>query len=402
MRHIRQTLLTLIAVLLVATSGAVGQEAAGQKEPLAIIHGPYLQQLTESSVMIVWLTSEESVSWIEYGDASNLRSFPTYGSVVRTARASRHGLIDADTRLHRILIEGLEPGQEYRYRAFSKQVAELKPYEVTFGESVVSDIYSFTTLDRAKESFSFTVLSDIHEDAERLDAKLRAISWDTVDLMFYTGDSIHYYDDDAQIFDGFLDVSVDNFASETPLIQVRGNHETRGKYARALYDFFPTTSGEYYYSFDHGPVHFIVLDSGADKEDAHPVYAGLVDFDEYRREQAEWLAADLGGAAAQEATFVVALFHIPPYGTRDAHGTLHVREMWNEIFNEAGVDLVLNGHTHRFARHDPEEGEHAYPIVITGQANTTRVDVSAGEMVVTVTDEDGAVVDSFSIAAKRR
>ncbi len=397
MRHVRPTLLTLIAMLLVAATGA-----AGQQERPAIAHGPYLQQLTESSVMIVWVTSDQSVSWVEYGDASNLGSFPTYGSVVRTARPSRHGLIDADTTLHQVLIEGLEPGQEYRYRAFSKQVVELKPYEVTFGASVVSEVYSFTTLDRAKESFSFAVLSDIHEDAERLDAKLRAISWDAVDLMFYTGDSIHYYEDDAQIFDGFLDVSVDNFAGETPLVLVRGNHETRGKYARALYDFFPTTSGEYYYSFNHGPVHFVVLDSGEDKEDAHPVYAGLVDFDEYRRQQAEWLAADLGSAAAQEATFVVALFHIPPYGTRDAHGTLHVREMWNEIFNEAGVDLVLNGHTHRFARHDPEEGEHAYPIVITGQANTTRVDVTAGELLVTVTDEDGAVVDSFSIAAKRR
>jgi predicted phosphodiesterase len=397
MRHFRKTSLTLIAMLLVATT-----LAASPQEGLAIAHGPYLQQLTESSLMIVWLTSEASVSWVEYGDASNLRSFPTYGSVVRTARASTHGLIDADTKLHRILIEGLEPGQEYRYRAFSKQVVDLKPYEVTFGESVVSEVYSFTTLDRAKESFSFTVLSDIHEDAERLDAKLQAISWDAVDLMFYTGDSIHYYEDDSQIFDGFLDISVDNFASETPLIQVRGNHETRGKYARALYDFFPTASGKYYFSFNHGPVHFVVLDSGEDKKDTHPVYAGLVDFDEYRRQQAEWLAEDLRTEAAQQAAFVVALFHIPPYGTRDAHGTLHVRQMWNEILNEAGVDLVLNGHTHRFARHDPEEGEHAYPIVITGQSNTTRVDVSPGALLVTVSDEDGAVVDSFSIAAKRR
>ncbi len=59
--------------------------------------------------------------------------------------------------------------------------------------------------------------------------------------MFYTGDSIHYYDD-AQIFDGFLDASIDNFARETPLVLVRGNHETQGKYARAFYDLFPTTS----------------------------------------------------------------------------------------------------------------------------------------------------------------
>jgi len=397
MRDIRTTSLIVTAMFLLAASGA-----ASQGEGLAITHGPYLQQLTETSVMIVWLTNQESVSWVEYGDGSNLRSFPTYGSVVETAQPSRHGLVEAGTELHRVVIDGLEPGHEYRYRAFSKHIAEFEPYEVTFGESVVSDVFGFTTLDPAKESFSFASISDIHEDAERLDAKLQAISWDAIDLMFYNGDSIHYYEDDAQIFDGFLDVSVDNFAAEVPLIQVRGNHETRGRYARDFYKYFPTTSGEYYFSFDHGPVHFVVLDTGEDKEDTHPVYAGLVDFDGYRRQQAEWLAEDLRSEAAREATFIVAVFHIPPYGTRDGHGALHVREMWGEILNEAGVDLVINGHTHRFARHDPQEGEHAYPIVITGQENTARVDVSARKMSVTVTDEDGTVVDSFSITARQR
>ena len=53
------------------------------------------------------------------------------------------------------------------------------------------------------------------------------------------------------------------------------------------------------------------------------MYAGLVDFDEYRRQQAEWLATDLGSATAQEATFVVALFHIPPYGTWDVRAISH-------------------------------------------------------------------------------
>ncbi|MGD8330295.1 MAG: metallophosphoesterase family protein [Acidobacteriota bacterium] len=390
----------LVAALLFVATATTG--TATPQEGLAIVHGPYLQQLTESSVMIVWLTNEPAVSWVEYGDGSNLRSFPTYGSVVRTARPSHHGLIDADATLHRVLLEELEPGQQVRYRVFSKQVVALQPYEVTFGDSVVSDVYSFTTLDPAKEAFSFVAVSDIHEDAARLDAKLQAIDWDAVDLVFYNGDSIDYYDDDAQIFDGFLDVSVEDFASETPLIEVRGNHETRGKYARRFYDLFPTTSGEFYFSFDHGPVHFVVLDSGEDKEDDHPVYAGLVDFDAYRQEQAAWLAEDLAGAAAQRATFVVALFHIPPYGSGDAHGTLHVREMWNEILNEAGVDLVINGHTHRFARLDPQDGEHDYPIVITGRESTARVDVSAQELRVIVTDEEGAVVDSFSVAARSR
>jgi len=377
-------------------------QQTGADQGLSISHGPYLQQSTETSVTIIWFTNQKSVSWVEYGKADNLSSFPTYGSVVKTARNSQQGLIDANTRFHKITISGLEPGGEYRYRVFSKEILEFRPYEVTFGSTVASDVLSFSTLDPGKEAFSFVALTDIHGDAERLDAKLDAISWEDVDMVFYTGDSVDYFEDAVGIFDGFLDTSVAHFAGRVPLMFVRGNHETRGSFARDLADYFPTTTGKYYFSFDHGPVHFIVLDTGEDKEDSAPVYAGLVDFDAFRREQAEWLAAEMKTEAFQRAAFRVAIFHIPPYGTRDAHGTLHVREMWNELLNEAGVDLVLNGHTHRFARLDPTEGEHLYPIVIAGKEHTTRVDVSGAELRVTITDEDGQVVDSFVLAAKGR
>ncbi len=376
--------------------------ALATEEGLAISHGPYLQQLTETSVTIIWFTNQKSVSWVEYGKADNLSSFPTYGSVVKTARNSRQGLIDANTSFHKISISGLEPGGEYRYRVFSKEILEFRPYEVTFGSTIAGDVLSFSTLDPSLEAFSFVALTDIHGDAERLDAKLEAISWEGVDLVFYTGDSVDYFEDEAEIFGGFLDTSVAHFASRVPLMFVRGNHETRGSFARELAAYFPTTTGNYYFSFDHGPVHFILLDTGEDKEDSAPVYAGLVDFDAFRREQAVWLAAEMQTEAFQGAAFRIAIFHIPPYGTRDAHGTLHVREMWNELLNEAGVDLVLNGHTHRFARLDPTEGENLYPIVIAGKEHTTRVDVSGEELRVTITDEDGQVVDSFVLAARDR
>ena len=52
---------------------------------------------------------------------------------------------------------------------------------------------------------------------------------------------------------------------------------------------------KYYYSFNHGPVHIIVLDTGEDKADSHPVYAGLADFDKYRDSQAEWLKSNESG-----------------------------------------------------------------------------------------------------------
>jgi predicted phosphodiesterase len=380
----------------------LGANANAQDEELEITHGPYLQQVTDSSAMVVWITNLEATSWVEYGTGSNLRSFPTYGSVAQTARNSRHGLVDAYATLHRILISDLEPGSEYRYRIFSKSVQGFRPYEVTFGGTIASEVFQFATLDADKESFSFTMLSDIHGDTTRLDSMLGQVSWDDVDLMFYNGDVIDYYEDESQIVDGFLDVSVEHFAKEIPLVLVRGNHETRGRYARRWIEHFPTVSGRFYYSFDHGPVHFVILDSGEDKEDSHPVYWGLADFDRYRAEQAEWLRREVNSEAFANAVFRVVLFHIPTFGTRDAHGVLHVREMWNEILNDANVDLVLNGHTHRFMHRESTEGENLYPMVVSGTNTLTRVDVSLDSMSITVTSTDGEVVESFSIPVRGR
>jgi hypothetical protein len=220
--------------------------------------------------------------------------------------------------------------------------------------------------------------------------------------MFYNGDVIDYYEDESQILDGFLDVSVNCFASEIPLVLIRGNHETRGRYARRWIEHFPTASGRFYYSFDHGPVHFVILDSGEDKEDSHPVYWGLADFDRYRAEQAEWLRNEVNSEAFTDAPFRIVLFHIPTFGAGDAHGTLHVRSMWNDILNDAGVDLVLNGHTHRYMHREPTEGENLYPMLVSGTNTLTRVEVSADSLSVTVTSTEGAVVETFSILGRGR
>ncbi len=387
------------AAFVSATALAFGAHV--QEPDFALSHGPYLQQLTETSVMIVWTTNYRAVSWVEYGIGENLESFPTYGSVVRTARSSSHGLVDAYTTLHRVLISGLEPGTQYRYRVFSKQILEFQPYEVTYGASTASSVHHFTTLDSDKDSFSFVVLNDIHQDTTNLEHMLHDLPWDEIDLVFYNGDLIDYYEDDSQLFDGFLDTSVRHFASEIPLIVVRGNHETRGKNARRLMDLFPTRNDRFYYSFNQASVHFVVLDSGEDKEDSHPVYAGLADFDQYRQEQAVWLGWDIETPASRTARFRVTLFHIPTFGAR-GHGATHVREMWNGLLNEAGTDLVLNGHIHRFSRRGPEPGKNMYPILINGRDMLTRVDVSEDRLKVMVSQLGGGVVDTFTIVAQGR
>jgi len=126
-----------------------------------------------------------------------------------------------------------------------------------------------------------------------------------------------------------------------------------------------------------------------------------VDFDPYREAQAKWLKQDVQSEGFKRATFRVALFHIPPYGERHRHGEDHLTDLWGPVFNEAGIDLMLCGHRHRFSRHDPETGKNTYPLVITGINNVTRVDVTPEKLQVIVSHKNGDVVDTFTVPAKR-
>ncbi len=76
-----------------------------------------------------------------------------------------------------------------------------------------------------------------------------------------------------QLFERWLDPMSAALDRRTPLVFARGNHEMRGPFARALFDSAPLSTGEYYDAFDHGPIPFVVLDSGEDNDDDTSVYA---------------------------------------------------------------------------------------------------------------------------------
>ena len=370
------------------------QEAATD---LAIIHGPYLQNVGETTATVLWFTNKNCVSRVEYSTGDNFRTFPRWGGLVQTAVASHHGLIDAHSRVHRIVLSGLQPGTEYRYRIVSKEITQFEPYEVLYGITVVSEIFRFQTWDQRDNSVNFCVINDIHENQDRLAAILDTVPWEGLDMVFLNGDTLNHFEDDEQIFEGFLDSCVKFFAREIPFIFVRGNHETRGKKARHLIDYLATKENRFYYSFSHGPVRFLVLDSGEDKPDGHPVYAGLADFDRYRDLQAEWLKKEAESASFQAAAFQVAICHIPPFGGNNWHGEQYLRRVWNPVFNETGIDLLICGHTHQLLRLDADEN-HNYPILINGLDMYVSVSVSGEKMAIEVLDTDGHIRDSFSIS----
>ena len=384
------TILLSLSILMVVGSAGASRTLPPPEEPskaqedpgaaLAITHGPYLQLPTGTSMTIVWHTNKKCLSRVEYG---------TLESLGMTAVSSRNGLLDNDRTSHVIRLTGLQPGTRYRYRVVSREFGGYeKQHIVTFGETVTSPVYGFTTLEPGKERFSFTIVSDIHERASDLETMLAQKHFRDIDFAVYNGDMLNDFMRVDQVFTGFVDVSVKHFAAEKPFLFVRGNHEVRGRFARSLPDYFPTVDGRTYYSFDHGGVHFIILDSGEDKEDSHQYYNGLVDFQNYRKEQAAWLKRDLESDACRRAAFRIVLSHIPPRGAK-GFAIQEVQQNFEPLVNGAGIDLWLSGHTHRFQRLDPAAGRNAYQLIIGATDTILRMEVTREALNVTAARQGG-------------
>lgn len=390
--------LTVLFVLAFLAGGVLPSE---EERELAITHGPYLLDAAEAGITVVWFTNKRCVSHVEFSSGDNFRTFPVWGGYPQKQFSSRHGLIEAYTFRHAVRLTGLEAGTAYRYRAVSREIKQFKPYEVLFGSTVVSDVFPFRTLDAQKKSFSFGVVTDVHENSQRLDHLLEQLEWEGIDLMFLNGDMIDYFEGENQLFQGFMDTCVQHFAHSIPLVYTRGNHETRGFLARSLLDYFPQTSGRFYTSFNHGPVHFIILDSGEDKPDDHPVYAGLVDFDRYRIAQKDWLVKDVASPAFRDALYRIVFIHQPPFSGEERHGISHITELWGPVLNKAGIDLVLSGHFHRDRDLPPREGHNSFPIVVQGTGTVIRVDVTGDELRITRTGQDGEVIGSRAFPSRK-
>lgn len=151
-----------------------------------------------------------------------------------------------------------------------------------------------------------------------------------------------------------------------PWYNVIGNHDLNmdSTTDRLSDETFERIYGPPYYSFDHGPVHFIVLD------DVNWIGAGAGDGPRYRgglgREQLEWVKADLELIPRDQ--LVVLMMHIPLTDLDDRH------ELYR-LIEERPYTLSVSAHTHyqehRFiTREDgwrgPKPHHHVVNVTVSG------------------------------------
>ena len=356
-----------------------------------ITHGPYLQYLTTDEVTVNWSTSKNAISWVEYyeRDSSNF-----YQKEREKKYSATDGLKNI-SKLHSVTLRNLRPGTEYAYRIYSQEVKE----DMSFGSTVATRVYRkeplyFKTQPKEKEQISVVVISDMHEDASKVETLLKGVKWDQTDFVLLDGDFMNDFNSEANLYDGVLDKCVEIFAKEKPLVIVRGNHETRGRKAYQLKNYFYFPNNKYYYTYSIGSTLFIILDSGEDKPDSDIEYNGFADFDSYRSEQEKWLLEVVNSETFKNAEHKIAFMHIPPYDHKrgsEWHGNIEVREKFVPILNRAGIDLMVSGHTHHYSYQAPSEKENNFPLVIAD--NNSRLNL--------VIDKTGINITRINMASKK-
>ncbi|MGD0499683.1 MAG: metallophosphoesterase family protein [Bryobacteraceae bacterium] len=406
MNRRRWLCVALLGAAFAAAQTQVPAQNQVENKPVGFVSGPYLQNPSENSMTIMWITIRKATGSVEYS---------TPAGELKTAFSSHDGLIDSNECIHKVVLTDLSPGTVYRYRAVSREILNFLPEKVDFGETVDSGFREFRTFDPRKPNFSFLVFNDMHDRPATFSDMLKVAGDRPYDFVLLNGDTLSDIEGQDQIV-SMLNAAVSTFASRIPLIWVRGNHETRGGFARQFPAYLSSPNGRYFYSFDQGLAHFIVLDTGEDKADSHPEYSGLVDFAAYRREEAKWLRAEVKTEAFHRAKYRVVFAHMPfPAGGRRSVQTTQPNaftgmeddfQSFGATLEEAGIDMMISAHVHSAAIIDPEPGRHSYPIVRGGgprdQGRTViRVNVTDRTIEAVILRPDGSAFGACRVAARR-
>jgi hypothetical protein len=283
--------------------------------------------------------------------------------------SAEFGMLPYDAHVLKFRLPPLPPGRNIRYRLTARSVGWVKVKQFYHGELRTSlpqqtQEYRFRTLDPQADTTTFAVWNDTHENTETLRRLHTLTEGMHPDFLLWNGDQsndVHFAKDMAG---QFLDPAGLAVAERWPLAYVRGNHDVRGPAASQLSDFTGTPSDRFYYAFRSGPVAAIVMDTGEDKPDDSSYLGGMTAFQPMQKRQAEWLKEIVKEPWFSNAPHKIMFCHIPLWFTRDifpaqrrweAHD--FCREQWAATLAEAGVKLVISGHTHSWRWMPAKDGQ---------------------------------------------
>ncbi len=335
------------------------------------VHPPYLQNLTDSTITVVWQTADSNIGKVRYGLSTN---YPL--EISETAPTTTHHLV-----LNRLLLDTVYHNQ------------------VISGQDTSADA-TFFTRRSAPAPFRFLVYADNRTDSAAHQA--------VIDRMVLTSPPAQFVLNAGDLTENGTSGEYRTFFQieqallrQAPLYPALGNHDIRT--LPNWFDLFYLPHNERWYQFQYSNAAFYFLDNYSDFAPGS--------------EQYEWLLAHLRADSANPTIqHIFVTFHEPPFTTSANHSpNEQVQEYLCPLFERFRVRAVFNGHIHAY-EHSLANGIHyitsggggaplhtewdsIQPYTVYREANYqfVIVDVQGDVVTCAVVRTDGSTMETFNL-----
>lgn len=343
-----------IAVLLAAASLLALQPPPGGYAPSTLPDRIVTNWTAEpaTSFSVTWRTSTAVERG--YGEIAEASGGPDFEKAAQRVEAATEAYAtnQGPAHAHSVTFRALKPATGYLYR-------------VGDGKDAWSEWIAFRTASAGPEPFAFLYLGDAQTRIRSAWSRVVRKAYETAPdarLVIHAGDLINNFDRDEQW--GEWHEGSSWLHRSVPAMPVPGNHEHgrggEGK-RRITVNWRPQFTlplngadglEETNYFVDFQGVRFVALNSNDRLE-----------------EQAAWLDRLL---ERNPNRWTIVFFHHPIYSGARGRDNKEVRDAWQPVFDRRGVDLVLNGHDHVYARtrlvrgDGGKEGGAVYVVSVSG------------------------------------
>ncbi len=355
-----------------------------------LVSAPMLQNFADTSVGVAFAVSALANGYVLIGqkpDLSDARKFLCGG----------YRVTDIDDRVIRVRITGLKPATRYYYRIGADRIRYDGGYRMKIlGNEEDSHIYRFTTAG-AKAKAHFCVINDTHARWEPFGRVIEKVAELAPACVIWNGDASNVEETVEDQIRIFLkpEIERNDYASQIPYLFAPGNHDSRGMANRHLERVWMFRQPEERLPRDWdlgrnfavrlGDMALIGLDTAEDKLDTNPIFAGLFTSGPYREAQTEWLRDALAREEIRTAPYLVAFCHIPLFDDNPRHNPGDVApddkdpqysadfaywqrtcaRLWTPLLEEAGCQLIITAHQHRY-RYDAPTADRPWAQIVGG------------------------------------
>lgn len=340
-----------------AAPTARGRPYAARNLPDRIVLVPGADPTTEMAV--TWRTDLASGETV--AELAELVPAPNFGLRAQEVRGTQTATLSENggALYHRVRFSSLTPDTAYAYRVR--------------GAAGFSEWHQFRTARADNARFRMIYMGDTQNSI----LEIGSIGWRRAllqagnpQLMLHAGDLVASRDDMVHDDEWGEWTALGDWAiASIPQVPAAGNHEyvdlilPDGSESRRLGPHWSLMFGlpqngapqheETTYYLDYQGLRVIVLDGTS------AVEMGGLDA------QTEWLKARLAGA---QGDWIFVMFHQPVFTCARPDNTPLIGEAWKPLFEQYGVDLVLQGHDHCYGRLTSEAGSAAGREARTGGA----------------------------------